>query len=60
MKKMFGGWKMNIQKYFQSQGANLTFKDFEVISFKSQVVAGTNYSIIVKVNKSITLSVRIW
>jgi len=54
------GWKSAFEKYLQQQGRNMTFTSFKPISYKTQVVAGVNYTIVIQVTTTITIEFTVW
>ena len=48
-KKILVGQKQNVLDYFKKEGANLKIDMFEPESFKTQVVAGMNYTVIYRI-----------
>lgn len=54
-------WRTTIEKYMQSKGSNIKLTTFAPLSYKTQVVAGTNWDFVINVpNIKKTLEVRVW
>jgi hypothetical protein len=59
-KKLLIDQKQSVMDYFKREGANLQIQMFEPESFKTQVVAGMNYTVIYRISITMRIEVRFW
>jgi hypothetical protein len=57
---LFMGWKTLITNFLRSKGQNISVTEFTPLSYKQQVVAGMNYTIIIRFSTTITYQFTVY
>jgi hypothetical protein len=59
-KTLFAGWKSLIMTWLNGKGFNYKFTEFTPVSYRQQVVAGMNYTIIIRFSLTVVFEFKIY